>query len=753
MRGVDLWFARRWSGACEALACGMRVVGLRYAMRWPAACEALACGMQGVCLWHARYWHVTCEALICDRRCVNLWHANVGLWQARRMPVASEAITCGMGGVDLWHVMGGVGMWRAKLWPLAWEALACCMGGKCCIFYYFKTQENAYCHATVICVLVLSKMKVTTPEISWHERDPIYSVDIQPGSRSVRRLVSGGVDKFVRIWQIKEDIDGKACVDFLANLKRHTKAVNVCRFSPDGEVLATAGDDSVIIFWKLSETEAPSVNIFQEDEEDNKENWCMLKILRGHLEDIYDVSWSADGKFMISGSVDNSAILWDLTKDQKICLINEHNSFVQGVAWDPRNEFVATLSPDRSCRVYNIATRNCVHNIKKMSLPASHTVKPSSENDEENKESKPKTFRMFHDDTMRSFFRRLTFSPDGELLIIPAGLVETDPVTNATFVFTRACLNKPALYLPSPDKVTIAVRCCPQKFQLRKIPKNLHIEQDQENNNMKEWEKYSTLFCLPYRMVFAVATEDSIQLYDTQQPQPFGYVTNIHYHQLSDLAWSSNGCTLVASSTDGYCTLNIAMDTETTSDSLNLHLENSTDSNNSGEKTGTKHPSPPKPAPVPMMMKVKSADGKPRNIQITTLSSVPSSSGDAASEPQIKVRSADGKPKNVQFTTLATFTSPKNKQPMSPSSATSKILKEKTRNNSGSECVVIEDSNSPIKLSTLESTPKSASISNKTGVTPKSGDTPKSTPKRVQLTTIKLFDSSPVAKPSTSEQS
>jgi hypothetical protein len=43
------------------------------------------------------------------------------------------------------------------------------------------------------------KMKVTTPEISWHERDPIYSVDIQPGNRSVRRLVSGGVDKFVRV--------------------------------------------------------------------------------------------------------------------------------------------------------------------------------------------------------------------------------------------------------------------------------------------------------------------------------------------------------------------------------------------------------------------------------------------------------------------------------------------------------------------------------------------------------------------------
>ena len=40
-----------------------------------------------------------------------------------------------------------------------------------------------------------------------------------------------------QIWQIKEDLDGKGVVEFLANLKRHTKAVNVCRFSPDGKQL------------------------------------------------------------------------------------------------------------------------------------------------------------------------------------------------------------------------------------------------------------------------------------------------------------------------------------------------------------------------------------------------------------------------------------------------------------------------------------------------------------------------------------
>ena len=40
----------------------------------------------------------------------------------------------------------------------------------------------------------------------------------------------------------------------------------------------------------------------------------MVKILRGHLEDIYDLSWSCDSCQVVTGSVDNSAIVWDVQK-------------------------------------------------------------------------------------------------------------------------------------------------------------------------------------------------------------------------------------------------------------------------------------------------------------------------------------------------------------------------------------------------------------------------------------------------------
>jgi len=44
-------------------------------------------------------------------------------------------------------------------------------------------------------------MKFITPEISWHERDPVYSVDLQNtgDAGGVRRLATCGTDRNIRV--------------------------------------------------------------------------------------------------------------------------------------------------------------------------------------------------------------------------------------------------------------------------------------------------------------------------------------------------------------------------------------------------------------------------------------------------------------------------------------------------------------------------------------------------------------------------
>ncbi|XP_063237843.1 chromatin assembly factor 1 subunit B [Bacillus rossius redtenbacheri] len=373
-------------------------------------------------------------------------------------------------------------------------------------------------------------MKCTIPEISWHNRDPVLSVDVQSGKEDdFYRLASGGTDSHVVVWHLRVKENGMAEVSFAADLQRHQRAVNTVRFSPSGELLASGDDESAIIVWKQkTEQDGPEATAGA-GPEGGAEQWLLVRILRGHVEDVYDLSWSADSTCLVSGSVDNTAILWDVHRGRHTAILSDHKGFVQGVAWDPKNQYVATLSSDRTCRVFNLQTRKVACRISKAVLPA------AAEGREAGPEARP--LRLFHDDTLKSFFRRLAFSPDGELLFAPSGIVESPDTGrhgNATHVFVRRRLNRPVMYLPSPDHYTIAVRCCPVLFALR----------DGES-----------MFALPYRVVLAVATQSSVVLYDTQQPEPFGIVSNIHYTRLTDLAWSSDGRVLVVASTDGFCSI------------------------------------------------------------------------------------------------------------------------------------------------------------------------------------------------------
>lgn len=60
---------------------------------------------------------------------------------------------------------------------------------------------------------------------------------------------------------------------------------------------------------------------------------------------------------------------------------------------------------------------------------------------------------------------------------------------------------------------------------------------DDDQRTTSQWLHFTTLFDLPYRILFAVATQDSVILYDTQQPMPIAYWSSYHYASITDIAW------------------------------------------------------------------------------------------------------------------------------------------------------------------------------------------------------------------------
>ncbi|CAH0553132.1 unnamed protein product [Brassicogethes aeneus] len=367
-------------------------------------------------------------------------------------------------------------------------------------------------------------MKCTIPEISWHNREPVLSVDIHPISTDFYRLATGGGDCHVLIWQLNLTEEGAVKVENISDLTRHQRAVNAVRWSPTGQYLVSADDDANIIIWQLKTDNIPLL----EGDTNDKETWITHKILRGHKEDIYDICWSVDGLKLLSGSVDNTAILWDVTKGKMEHILSDHKGFVQGVAWDPKNQFIATISTDRICRIFDTTGKQVKARILKGKLPV------SNEHYLHNKEVK-----YFHDDTFKSFYRRLQFSPDGSILICPSGHVEADDckkILSGTMIFTMDNWNSPAAILPLKKQCSTVIRCSPVLFELHEKGPEPYIK-------------------LPYRIIIAVATDHDVILYDTQQHAPFAWLQQIHYTRLTDLSWSPDGQLLTACSTDGFCAL------------------------------------------------------------------------------------------------------------------------------------------------------------------------------------------------------
>lgn len=137
---------------------------------------------------------------------------------------------------------------------------------------------------------------------------------------------------------------------YAASLKRHTGAVNVVRWSPTGQFLASAGDDGTIIIWHQVESRA-DVATFGDDEEEEKlhekEFWKEKRMIVATKQAIYDLAWSPDGRYIVAGSTDNLAQVFSVIDGSCVHQIQDHSHFVQGVAWDPLNEYLATQSSDR----------------------------------------------------------------------------------------------------------------------------------------------------------------------------------------------------------------------------------------------------------------------------------------------------------------------------------------------------------------------------------------------------------------------
>ena len=88
-----------------------------------------------------------------------------------------------------------------------------------------------------------------------------------------------------------------------------TTGAKMFAHTPAGEMLASAGDDGNILLWVPSET---SMAALGEEHADDKETWRIKHMCRTSSgAEIYDLAWSPDGQYFITGGVDNTARIFN----------------------------------------------------------------------------------------------------------------------------------------------------------------------------------------------------------------------------------------------------------------------------------------------------------------------------------------------------------------------------------------------------------------------------------------------------------
>jgi WD40 repeat protein len=143
----------------------------------------------------------------------------------------------------------------------------------------------------------------------------------------------------------------------------HAESVNCIVFSPDGETIASAGNDRIIRLWNAHTGE-------------------LLKTLTGHIENVNTIAFSPDGNTIASGSgrlvylgggedqgtcVGQEIRLWNPNTGEPIKTLIGHTSVVNSVAFSPNGNTIAsgsghwmgyegTYSAGEEIRLWNVDT-------------------------------------------------------------------------------------------------------------------------------------------------------------------------------------------------------------------------------------------------------------------------------------------------------------------------------------------------------------------------------------------------------------
>ena len=193
--------------------------------------------------------------------------------------------------------------------------------------------------------------KYTTDEkicLKGHD-DRVYCVSLSPDERII---ASGSNDRTIRFWDSETGKELKDMRIMPGNGIGHKAQIRAIDWSclEDFPVLASGSNDKKIICWK----------------QDSNKKWKQEKVLTGHDDFVYCLSWKPNSVYIVSGSTDCTLWIWNAETGEKIHHMTAHTNYAHGVDWSPSGDFIASASCDGSIIIWDVRQLPKVTSIRRL---------------------------------------------------------------------------------------------------------------------------------------------------------------------------------------------------------------------------------------------------------------------------------------------------------------------------------------------------------------------------------------------------
>ncbi|KAJ3481223.1 hypothetical protein NLI96_g7804 [Meripilus lineatus] len=154
-------------------------------------------------------------------------------------------------------------------------------------------------------------------------------------------LVTGSVDASIKFWKVEDLLRGIEEPYLVNKTEDKLSAIQIVRFTPDGSRIISFSD-CVGSIW-------------------DGHSGSLEHRMRGHRCHIWDLAISHKGDRAATGSEDHTARIWKVESGKEIIRIQERNGSVRSVQFSPDDKFLVSGSYDRTVKVHNTSTGDCIH--------------------------------------------------------------------------------------------------------------------------------------------------------------------------------------------------------------------------------------------------------------------------------------------------------------------------------------------------------------------------------------------------------